>query len=64
MIESIINQYKNKRIALYGIGTETERFLAKYGKKFLLRAYWMDSEVMGRFMAIRLFLFLNYCQRM
>lgn len=51
MIESIINQYKNKRIALYGIGTETERFLAKYGKKIfitgLLDGFRSNGEIYG-----------------
>ena len=36
MIETIINQYKNEKTAIYGIGTETERFLAEHGRALLI----------------------------
>ena len=29
-INTLINEYKGKRIALYGLGTETERFLSEH----------------------------------
>ena len=49
MIETIINQYKNNKIALYGLGTETERFLEKYGKELsiigLLDGFRTDGEI-------------------
>lgn len=51
MIETIIEQYKNKKIALYGIGTETERFLAERGKELLivgiLDGFRTDGEIYG-----------------
>lgn len=51
MIETMINQYKNKKIALYGLGTETERFLAEYGKELLimglLDGFRTDGEIYG-----------------
>lgn len=51
MIETIINQYKNEKIALYGIGTETERFLAEHGKELLvtglLDGFRTSGEIYG-----------------
>lgn len=51
MIETILDQYKNKKIALYGIGTETERFLTERGKELLiiglLDGFRTDGEIYG-----------------
>lgn len=49
MIETIINQHKNEKIALYGIGTETERFLSEYGRELsivgLLDGFRNEGEI-------------------
>lgn len=51
MIETIIDQYKNRKIALYGIGTETERFIEERGKELLivgiLDGFRTDGEIYG-----------------
>ncbi len=51
MIETIIDQYKHKKIALYGIGTETERFISEQGKDLviigLLDGFRTDGEIYG-----------------
>ncbi|WP_027209131.1 hypothetical protein [Butyrivibrio hungatei] len=47
----IIEKYKNKKIALYGLGTETERFLSEYGDSLcivgLLDGFREDGEIYG-----------------
>lgn len=30
MIDELLDEYNNKNIALYGLGTETERFITQY----------------------------------
>ena len=50
-INVLINEYKDKRIALYGLGTETERFLAEHKEDVsvagLLDGFKEDGEIYG-----------------
>lgn len=50
-IEEILQQYKGKDIALYGLSTETERFLKEYSEKIsvigLLDGFKEDGEMYG-----------------
>lgn len=48
----IFNQYRNSKIAVYGLGTETERILGEIGQKFqiigLLDGYREEGSLYGR----------------
>lgn len=50
-INTLINEYRGKRIALYGLGTETERFLAEHKEDVsvvgLLDGFKEDGEIYG-----------------
>lgn len=50
-IKTLINEYKDKKIALYGLGTETGRFLADYKEEVsvagLLDGFKEDGEIYG-----------------
>ena len=50
-INVLINEYKDKRIALYGLGTETERFLEEHKEDVsvagLLDGFKEDGEIYG-----------------
>ena len=50
-INILISEYKDKRIALYGLGTETERFLAEHKEDVsvvgLLDGFKEDGEIYG-----------------
>ena len=50
-IKEVINEYKNKNVAIYGLGTETERFLSEYESSFsvigLLDGYKESGEIYG-----------------
>ncbi len=51
MIEDLIDNYISQNICLYGLGTETERFLNEYGGKIsvvgLLDGFKSDGEIYG-----------------
>ena len=51
MIDELLNKLGNERIALYGLGTETKRFLADHGDKLsvvgLLDGFRTDGEMYG-----------------
>lgn len=51
MIEDLIDKYRSQKISLYGLGTETERFLNEYGGKIsvvgLLDGFKSDGEIYG-----------------
>lgn len=51
MIDELIAQYSIKNIALYGLGTETERFINEYGNAIsiagLLDGFKEDGEIYG-----------------
>lgn len=48
----LMNQYKNNKIAIYGLGTETERVLSEIGQEFqvvgLLDGYKEEGQLYGR----------------
>lgn len=50
-INTLINEYKGKKIALYGLGTETERFLSEHKEDVsvsgLLDGFKEDGEIYG-----------------
>ena len=50
-IKELLKEYRNKDIALYGLGTETERFINEYGGRVsmvgLLDGFRTDGEIYG-----------------
>ena len=50
-IRTVLSEYGNAKLALYGLGTETERFLARYGSHLsvvgLLDGFREDGELYG-----------------
>ena len=50
-IKTLINDYQGKNIAIYGLGTETERFLSEWGDKLsivcLLDGFKSEGEMYG-----------------
>ena len=50
-IKELLKKYRNKDIALYGLGTETERFINEYGGRVsmigLLDGFRTDGEIYG-----------------
>lgn len=50
-IKELLNEKKDNKIALYGLGTETERFLSEYGDSLcivgLLDGFREDGEIYG-----------------
>ena len=50
-LRELLNKYRDNTIALYGLGTETERFLAGYGDRIkvtgLLDGFRTDGEMYG-----------------
>lgn len=50
-IKDVLKEYQNKKIALYGLGTETERFLSEYGREVsvvgLLDGFRIDGMMYG-----------------
>ena len=50
-VKELLRKYQNEKIALYGLGTETERFLAEFGDRVsvagLLDGFREDGEIYG-----------------
>lgn len=50
-VREVLTRYQNEKIALYGLGTETERFLSEFGDRIkvvgLLDGFREDGEVYG-----------------
>ena len=63
MIENLLEEYKNKNIALYGLGTETERFIKQYSSHLsiigLLDGFKESGEIYG-YPIIPLFKVIDY----
>ena len=50
-IRELLTEYRGQRIALYGLGTETKRFLSEFGRSIsvvgLLDGFREDGELYG-----------------
>jgi len=50
-IEDLFKKYDNQKVSIYGLGTETERFLNEYGERInivgLLDGFRSDGEIYG-----------------
>ena len=55
-LEQVLQQYQKKNIAVYGLGSETERLLDKLGTQYHIAGCWTASAKKVNFTANRLLL--------